>query len=148
MVDSEQAESIMWSKSLRMLRFLRLMRMLRWVKLRRINEIFQEGGCSRAGRLWVKTNGNYQFWVGAPPILVPILVGIGMFTGVRGFDPWPSESGRFPRKTGGRNWGLKIASFFSTIVLFFKASCFSWVFMVSWKKGSWERRGKLPLELN
>ncbi|CAJ1381152.1 unnamed protein product [Effrenium voratum] len=52
MVDSEQAESIMWSKSLRMLRFLRLMRMLRWVKLRRINEIFQEFFHSQAASLY------------------------------------------------------------------------------------------------
>ena len=37
--------------------------------------------------LWVETNGT--FGVGAPPILEPMLVGVGMFTGVRDFDPWP-----------------------------------------------------------
>ena len=31
---------------------------------------------------------EYHFGVGAPPIVEPILVGIGMFT-VRDFDPWP-----------------------------------------------------------
>ena len=30
-----------------------------------------------------------HFRVGASPILEPILVGIGMFTGGTGFDPWP-----------------------------------------------------------
>ena len=30
---------------------------------------------------WVKTNGTILGYVGAPPILKPILVGIGMFTG-------------------------------------------------------------------
>ena len=31
-----------------------------------------------------------HFGVGAPPILEPVLVGVGMFTGVRGhFDQWP-----------------------------------------------------------
>ena len=38
--------------------------------------------------LWVNTNGT-MLGVGAPPILEPILVGIGMFTGIRDFDPWP-----------------------------------------------------------
>ena len=28
----------------------------------------------------------------APPILEPILVGIGMFTGGTDFDPWPNDS--------------------------------------------------------
>ena len=32
-----------------MLRFLRLVRMLRWVKLRRVNEVFQEYFHSQAG---------------------------------------------------------------------------------------------------
>ena len=40
--------------------------------------------------LWVKTNGCH-FGVGAPPILGPILVGIGMFTGGTG-DPWSYEA--------------------------------------------------------
>ena len=31
----------------------------------------------------------YHFGGSAPPILEPILVGIGMFTGNRAFDPWP-----------------------------------------------------------
>ena len=35
----------------------------------------------------VKTNGNPFRLVGAPPILEPIVVGIGMFTGVRAVDP-------------------------------------------------------------
>ena len=39
--------------------------------------------------LWVKTNGIPFLGVGAPPILGLILVGIGMFAGVRAFDPWP-----------------------------------------------------------
>ena len=38
--------------------------------------------------LWL-SNPMVPFGVGAAPILEPILVGIGMFTGVRDFDPWP-----------------------------------------------------------
>ena len=36
-----------------------------------------------------------HFWVGAPPILEPILVGIGMFTGGTGFDPRPNVGSRW-----------------------------------------------------
>ena len=32
---------------------------------------------------------GYHFGVGTPLILDLILVGVGMFTGVRAFDPWP-----------------------------------------------------------
>ena len=37
----------------------------------------------------VGRNQWYHFGVGAPPILEPILVGIGVFSGVRDFDPRP-----------------------------------------------------------
>ena len=30
---------------------------------------------------------HFGWWVNSPPIVEPILVGTGMFTGVRGFDP-------------------------------------------------------------
>ena len=39
----------------------------------------------------VGQNQWYHFGVGAPPILEPVLVGIGMFTGVLDFDPWPGQ---------------------------------------------------------
>ena len=37
------------------------------------------------GHMAVRQNPWYHFGVGAPPILEPILVGIGMFTGGTGF---------------------------------------------------------------
>ena len=39
---------------------------------------------------WFNTNGTILGVFGAPPILEPMLVGIGMFTGGRGFDPQPN----------------------------------------------------------
>ena len=50
-MDAAEAASLQWSRSLRMLRFLRLVRMLRWVKLRRVNEVFQEYFHSQVPRL-------------------------------------------------------------------------------------------------
>ena len=44
------------------------------------------GMCINMG---VAQNQWYHFGVDAPPIIEPLLVGIGMFTGVRDFDPWP-----------------------------------------------------------
>ena len=41
--------------------------------------------------LAIVENQSYHFGIGAPPILEPFLVGIGMFTGGTGFDPWPFE---------------------------------------------------------
>ena len=51
----------------------------------------QEKGAERLdGHMAVGQHQWYHFGVGAPPILEPILVGIGMFTGGdRAFDPWP-----------------------------------------------------------
>ena len=40
-----------------------------------------DGGNPHAMWPWVKTNGTILGVFGAPPILEPILVGIGMFTG-------------------------------------------------------------------
>lgn len=51
-MDAAEAASLQWSRSLRMLRFLRLVRMLRWVKLRRVNEVFQEYFHSQAASLY------------------------------------------------------------------------------------------------
>ena len=42
-------------------------------------------------RLAMGHNLWHHFGIGAPLILEPILVGIGIFTGVRGFDPWPPQ---------------------------------------------------------
>ena len=40
----------------------------------------------------MKTNG-IPFWEnGAPPVLEPILVGIGCSLGVQDFDPWPNPA--------------------------------------------------------
>ena len=43
------------------------------------------------GQMAVGQNQSYHFGVGAPPILAPIFVGIGMFTGSADFDPWPTH---------------------------------------------------------
>ena len=51
-------------------------------------------GVSMFKWLWVKTNGTIV-GVGAPPILVYFSGWIGMFTGVRGFDPWPNSCLRY-----------------------------------------------------
>ena len=50
-------------------------------KRRRAFWIIHLGLSSWFMRLWVKTNGIPCWLIGAPPILVGILVGIGMFTG-------------------------------------------------------------------
>ena len=62
-----------------------------WLEPRWVPLLIHPHGCGS------KPMGSH-FGVGAPPILEPILVGIGMFTGgVRGFDPWPhaNELGGF-----------------------------------------------------
>ena len=45
--------------------------------------------------MWINTV-LVPFWgtLGAPPNLEPVLVGIGMFTGVQDFHPWPYHEAR------------------------------------------------------
>ncbi|CAE7237379.1 CngA [Symbiodinium microadriaticum] len=55
---SEQEDFIQWSRTISMLRFLRLIRMLRWVKLRRVNEVFQELLHTQAASLYYSLIGS------------------------------------------------------------------------------------------
>ena len=47
----------------------------------------------------VKTvlGSHFGVLVNSPPILEPILVGIGMFIGISGFDPWPNQLANGPQ---------------------------------------------------